>query len=130
MKAKRLFTVVVFLAFQSLWADAPQYVHKYAVVGEYALDAEHKFKQHIQEQSAALLGLWKQGIVENVYLNVNENQAVAEAGKLSVVFFIKANNQTKAHKILAKLPFVKYNVVNYSLYPVGVLWLERFQKSP
>ncbi len=128
MRIKNLVAVMILLASQALWADE-HVVNKYAVVWDSISQESPMFKQHIQEQAAVLVGLWKKGVVENVYLNreVNkpENKRMA-----SIVFFITAKNKGEANEILKQLPFVQHDVLNYTLYPVGVLWLKEIEDYP
>ena len=128
MRIKNLVAVMILLASQALWADE-HVVNKYAVVWDSISQESPMFKQHIQEQAAVLVGLWKKGVVENVYLNreVNkpENKRMA-----SIVFFITAKNKGEANEILKQLPFVQHDVLNFTLYPVGVLWLKEIGDYP
>ena len=116
---------MILLTSQALWADE-QTVNKYVVVSDSVSQESPMFKQHIQEQAAVLLSLWKKGVVENIYLNRGLNKSELESKeKVSIVFFIKAKNKDEANEILKQLPFAKHDVVNYILYPVGVLWLKQ-----
>ena len=125
MRIKNLLAVMILLTSQALWADE-QTVNKYVVVSDSVSQESPMFKQHIQEQAAVLLSLWKKGVVENIYLNRGLNKSELESKeKVSIVFFIKAKNKDEANEILKQLPFAKHDVVNYILYPVGVLWLKQ-----
>ena len=126
MRIKNLVAVMVLLASQALWADE-HIVNKYAAVSDGISQESPMFKQHIQEQAAVLVSLWKKGVVENIYLNreVNEPQK-----KANIVFFIKAKNKDEANEILKQLPFVQHDVLNFTLYPVGVLWLKQIEDHP
>ena len=118
---------MMLLASQALWADA-QTINKYVVVSDSISQESPMFKKHIQEQAAVLLSLWKKGVVENIYLNRGLNKPELESKrKVSIVFFIKAKNKDKANEILKQLPFAQHDVVNYTLYPVGFLWLKQIE---
>ncbi len=119
---------MILLASQALWADE-QYVNKYAVVSDSVSQESPLFKQHIQEQAAVMISLWEKGIVENIYLDREANKPESKR-KASIVFFIKAKNKDEANEILKQLPFVQHDVINYELYPVGVLWLKQIQDHP
>ena len=119
---------MILLASQALWADE-QYVNKYAVVSDSVSQESPLFKQHIQEQAAVMISLWEKGIVENIYLDRDANKPESKR-KASIVFFIKAKNKDEANEILKQLPFVQHDVINYELYPVGVLWLKQIQDHP
>ncbi len=116
------------LASQALWAD-DQLANKYAVVSDSISQESPMFKQHIQEQAAVLMSLWKKGIVENIYLNREVNKPENKRNA-NIVFFIKAKNKDEANEILKQLPFVQHDVLNFALYPVGVLWLKEFEDYP
>ena len=119
---------MMLLASQALWADE-QIVNKYAVVSDSISQESPMFKQHIQEQAAVLMSLWKKGVVENIYLNREANKPQNKRNA-NIVFFIKAKNKDEANEILKQLPFVQHDVLNFALYPVGVLWLKEFEDYP
>jgi len=128
MRIKNLVAVMILLASQALWADEP-IANKYAVVWDSISQESPMYKQHIQEQAAALVSLWQKGVVENIYLN-HELTEPKNKRKASIVFFIEAKNKDEANEILKQLPFVQHNVLNYTLYPVGVLWLKEIEDHP
>ena len=128
MRITNLVAVMMLLASQALWADE-QVVNKYAVVSDSISQESPLFKQHIQEQAAVMISLWEKGVVENIYLNRDANKPESKR-KANIVFFIKANNKDEANEILKQLPFVQHDVINYELYPVGVLWLKQIQDHP
>ena len=128
MRIKNLVAVMLLLASQALWADE-QVVNKYAAVSDSISQESPMFKQHIQEQAAVLLSLWKKGVIENVYLNREANKPENKRNA-NIVFFIKAKDKDEANEILKQLPFVKHDVINYELYPVGVLWLKQIEDHP
>ena len=127
MRIKNLIAVMMLLASQALWAGE-QAVNKYAVVWDSISLESPKFKQYVQEEATVLMSLWKKGVVENIYLNRDLNEPEPESKrKGSIVFFIKAKNKDEADEILKQLPFVQHDVLNYTLYPVGYLWLKQFE---
>ena len=128
MRIKNLVAVMMLLASQALWADE-QIVNKYAAVSDSISQESPMFKKHIQEQAAVLLSLWKKGVVENVYLNREVNKPENKRNA-NIVFFIKAKNKDEANEILKQLPFVQHDVLNFTLYPVGVLWLKHIENHP
>ena len=128
MRIKNLVAVTILLASQALWADE-QVVNKYAVVSDSISQESPLFKQHIQEQAAVMISLWEKGVVENIYLNRDANKPESNR-KANIVFFVKAKNKDEANEILKQLPFVQHEVINYELYPVGVLWLKQIQDHP
>ena len=129
MRIKNLIAVMMLLASQALWADE-QTVNKYVVVWDSISQESPMYKKHIKKQAVVLMGLWEKGVVENVYFNLESNQPKAKSKQdASIVFFIKAKNKDEANKTLKKLPFVKHDVLNYTLYPAGFLWLKQFQNN-
>ena len=128
MSIKNLVAVMMLLASQALWAGEPV-ANKYAVVSDSISQESPMFKQHIQEQAAVLISLWKKGVVENIYLNREVNKPQNKR-KANIVFFIKAKNKDEASEILKQLPFVQHDVLNFTLYPVGVLWLKQSEDHP
>ena len=124
MKIKNMVAVMMLLATQASWAGE-HIVNKYAVVSGSISQESPLFKQYIKEQAAALVNLWQKGIVENVYLNREVNKPENKRNA-NIVFFIKAENKDEANEILKQLPFVQHNVLNFTLYPVGILWLKEY----
>jgi hypothetical protein len=129
MRIKNLIVVMMLLASQPIWAEDEHVVNKYAVVSDSISQESPLFKQHIQEQAAVMINLWEKGVVENIYLNRDANKPESKR-KANIVFFIKANNKDEANEILKQLPFVQHDVINYELYPVGVLWLKQIKDHP
>ena len=128
MRIINLVAVMMLLVSQALWADE-KVANKYAVVSDSISQESPLFKQHIQEQAAALVSLWQKGVVENIYLNREVNKP-ENSRNANIVFFIKAKNKDEANEILKQLPFVQHDVINYELYPVGVLWLKQIEDHP
>ena len=128
MRITNLVAVMMLLASQALWAD-DKVTNKYAVVSDSISQESPLFKQHIQEQATALVNLWQKGVVENIYLN-RETDKPENNRNANIVFFIMAKNKDEANEILKQLPFVQHDVINYELYPVGVLWLKQIQDHP
>ena len=123
MKIRRLAAIMTLFIAQFSWAESQQHGNKYLVVWDF-ISNQTAFQQRIQEQAQVLLELWKQGLVENVYLNVGNRQSQKRDD--AVVFFVKSKDEDEAHEILSRLPFIKHDVVSYKLYPVGILWLKQF----
>lgn len=129
MKIKILIILLVSFLAPSLWAtENQQYGNKYAVVWDSISRQNPKFKKYISKQANQLLNIWREGLIENVYLNP-EGNLPKNKQESNIVFFVKAKDEASAKKILARLPFVKYNVVQYKLFPVGVLWLKQFKND-
>lgn len=104
-------------------------LNKYAVISGSISQDNPLFKQHIQEQAAALVNLWHKGVVENIYLNREVNKPENKRNA-NIVFFIKAKNKDEANEVIKQLPFVQHDVLDFTLYPVGVLWLKEIGDYP
>ena len=85
--------------------------------------AEQRAEANIADQSAALLDMWRAGIVENVYMNTEKQLGYGG----SFVFFIKAKNEAHARELLSEMPFVKNKVSEYEIHHVGTRWLGRYE---
>lgn len=131
MTIKNLIAVMVLLTSQALWANEGTLsaLNKYAVISGSISQDNPLFKQHIQEQAAALVNLWHKGVVENIYLNREVNKPENKRNA-NIVFFIKAKNKDEANEVIKQLPFVQHDVLNFKLYPVGVLWLKEIGDYP
>ena len=81
----------------------------------------------INLQGAKLLELWTDGVVENVYLDTKKSHQVVHKGDVArVMFFLKAQTDKEAKKILDEMPLVKNKVAKYTLNSVGILWLKQY----
>ncbi len=82
------------------------------------------FDERLSEQAGSLLKLWKEGKIENVYLDPKPTD---REGKHigTVAFFVRAATPADAHAVLAEMPFVKDRIVTYQLDEVGAFWLGR-----
>ena len=131
MKIKNLIAVMVLFTSQALWANEGTLsaLNKYAVISGSISQDNPLFKQHIQEQAAALVNLWHKGVVENIYLNREVNKPENKRNA-NIVFFIKAKNKDEANEVIKQLPFVQHDVLDFTLYPVGVLWLKEIGDYP
>lgn len=125
MNIKYLIATLILFTSQGLWANE-QTINKYAVVWDSIAHENPEYQEHIKEQGNKLLELWNNGIVENVYFNIDTNNTIHKT-KTSLVFFIAANDKKEANEILKQLPFVKHKVLEYKLHSVGVLWLKQVE---
>jgi len=81
----------------------------------------------IKAQSDALMKLWNDGAIENVYFDVEGTQ---EANTVTdFVFFANADSEKDAIEICDQLPFVKEKIATYKLQPVGIFWLGEFKNQ-
>lgn len=96
----------------------------YAVVFKWDTKDEKLVEQYAMQQADQLLKMWKENKVENVYYD-----SEAKVDKFSyfpnISFFLKAENQAVAEKMLNDLIVVKKGISTYTIYPVGTLWLKR-----
>lgn len=74
-----------------------------------------------KKQNDAILDLWNQGAIENVYFDIEGTQKQNQ--KTDFVFFVNANSEKEAKTLINKLPFVEQRIASYQLYPVGVFWM-------
>lgn len=74
----------------------------------------------IKEHSDALLKLWDEGVIENVYFDIAGTQTPSD--KEDFVFFINADSEEEAKATLDKLPLVTSEIASYKMHSVGVFW--------
>ncbi|WP_299159292.1 hypothetical protein [uncultured Tenacibaculum sp.] len=74
-----------------------------------------------KSQSDTVIDLWKKGIIENAYFDIEGTQVANN--KTDFVFFVNTNTKKEAKSILNKLPFVKNGIATYKLHQVGVFWM-------
>lgn len=102
--------------------------NNYAVVWKWETKDVQLVADNSKTISKELNDLWKADFIENAYYN-----ATANTDKLAyfpnISFFIKANSQEHAKKLLNTLSVVKKGISSYKLYPVGNLWLDRKKTS-
>lgn len=77
-------------------------------------------------QADAILTLWNQGSIENVYFDIEGTQKAND--KIDFVFFINANTEQDAIDLCNSLPFVKESIASYQVHPVGVFWLGDYEE--
>lgn len=124
-----IFSAILTLVFlmSSAYAEDTNTRNTYAVVWTLETNDSELFHSTISEHSAEVLQLWKDGIVENVYIDTEKKHDDVRKGDTGrVMFFIKASSDSEAKKILDKTPLIKKNVAKYTLHPVGSLWLKQF----
>jgi hypothetical protein len=111
----------------SAYAEDTDSRNTYAVVWTIDTDDNELFHSTIGDHSAKVLQLWRDGIVENVYIDSENKHGVLSKGDPArVMFFIKSDTDLEAKKILNETPLVKKKIAKYTLYPVGSLWLKQF----
>ncbi len=84
-------------------------------------NAKGLIKKNAKNQSDAILKLWNEGIVENVYFDIEGT--ASNNMTTDFVFFINADSKAEAKKICDNLPFAKKHLASYKISPVGVYWL-------
>jgi hypothetical protein len=111
----------------SAYAEDANSRNTYAVVWTIDTEDSELFHSAISEHSAEVLQLWRDGTVENVYIDSeNKHDDLRKGDPARVMFFIKAKTDVDAKKILDELPLVKNKVAIYTLHPVGALWLTKY----
>ena len=111
----------------NIHAEEQDLQNNFAVVWTYTTSDSDMIKDNLADQANALLDLWKQGVVENVYMNREINEDVDPKTKRTVTFFIKAETPEEAGKVLDEMPFVQKKIAQYQLFPVGFLWLKTYE---
>jgi len=84
-------------------------------------NAKALIKENAKAQSDAILKLWNEGVVENVYFDIVGTSNLNST--TDFVFFINADSESDAKKICDNLPFSQKHIASYKLQPVGVYWL-------
>jgi len=77
-------------------------------------------------QSDAILKLWNEGILENIYFDIQGTQT--ENTTIDFVFFVNVKDKNEAIEICDNLPFVINNNASYRLYYVGNFWLGEYDQ--
>ena len=108
-------------------AEEQDLSNNFVVVWTYITSDNDIVKDNIADQANSLLELWKQGIVENVYMNRDLIEDADPKNKRTITFFIKAETQEDASKVLDQMPFVQKKIAEYQLFPVGFLWLKAYE---
>lgn len=109
--------------------ETPKYnVETFAVVWETVSMQKEKIIKHLPAQQQQLQKLWDEGTAENVYLKTDEKFGENDTFP-NIMFFLKAKNREAAEELLNEMEFVKNKLAIYNLYPVGVLWLTRNDKT-
>ncbi len=80
----------------------------------------------IKVQSDAILKLWNEGTIENVYFDIQGTQN--ENTLTDFVFFVNVNSEDEALEICDKLPFAKKNLASYTIHYVGAFWLGEYNQ--
>ncbi len=75
----------------------------------------------LKMQSEAIVGLWKEGKVENVYFDIEGTYT--SNNTLDFVFFVNATNISAADSICQSLPFFINNIATYEIHQAGVFWM-------
>lgn len=80
-----------------------------------------------KKNSDAILELWNNGVIENVYFDIEGIQTPSD--KRDFVFFVNADSEKEAKTILDELPVVTAEIASYKMYPVGVFWVGEYQEK-
>ena len=96
----------------------------FAVVWKGKTKEKKRILEHINEQHEQTKKLWEDGVIENVYFDKDGTFTDGETFP-SISFFIKSKNIEDARNTLNQMAVMKYNIANYTLFPVGIKWLGR-----
>ena len=80
-----------------------------------------------QLQNDVVLGLWKEGTIENVYFDIEGTQ---KANNITdFVFYVNKNTEEEAKALCESLPFYKEGMATFKLHEVGVFWMGKYTKE-
>ncbi len=116
-------------AFSSVYAEEQVFENNFAVIWSFTSLDRDLINNNVAEQAAQTIDLWKQGIIENVYMDP-EAKSVSEEQITRITFFIKADTRKDAQTILDDMVFVQKKIAEYNLFKVGFLWLKAGESEP
>ncbi len=97
---------------------------KFAVVWNWTTDDMQIIRDNYSKISEEITELWNDDILENAYYN-SESPSESLDFVPNISFFMKSLTVDKARSVLNDLTLVKSGIADYTLYPVGTLWLGR-----
>lgn len=77
----------------------------------------------LKSQNEAVLKLWNEGVIENVYFDIEGTHSISS--KTDFVFFVNANSKEEAQAICNSLPFYQEKIANYHIHQAGLFWMGR-----
>ncbi|MEM9833129.1 MAG: hypothetical protein AAF944_21020 [Bacteroidota bacterium] len=83
--------------------------------------------QLLKKQSDVILSLWNDGIIENVYFDIEGTYSPNEV--TDFVFFVNANSLAEAESICESLPFFQEDIASYQIHPAGVFWMGQYDNN-
>ncbi|SDW04491.1 hypothetical protein [Aequorivita viscosa] len=87
----------------------------YVVVWDLLKPYDEVDSQEIQKQFDADFKLYEEGVLENAYKNSPYDESI----KNFTVYFMNANSEAEAKKVLDEMPFVKSDIGSYKIRNVG-----------
>lgn len=96
----------------------------YAVIWSWSTDDTQLVYDNSVIVANELTELWKKGVVENAYYDT-ESKADRLEYFPNIAFFMIAQSEDEAERILDALTIVNKGIATYALHPVGQLWLGR-----
>lgn len=78
-------------------------------------------------QSDAVLALWNEGTIENVYFDIKGVEG--ENQKTDFVFYVRAANITEAESTCKSFPFFTEGIATFKIYPAGAFWLGIYDEA-
>lgn len=106
--------------------EAIQEVSK-SYVAVWTDNGEEPEQDVLKQQYDQILSLWKKGIIENVYFNIEKLSS--PNNKTDFVFFVNAPGKKEAEAICKSLPFYQTNFSTFKLQRVGVFWFGRYENQ-
>ncbi|RLD25331.1 MAG: hypothetical protein DRI54_05090 [Bacteroidetes bacterium] len=89
--------------------------------------SKKEVEDNAQAQTDAIMELWKTGVIENVYFDIEGTQTRNKV--TDFVMFINANSESEARDVMNSLPFYKKNIAHYQLFSVGVFWMGEYESE-
>ncbi|MBO3099844.1 hypothetical protein [Gelidibacter pelagius] len=103
-------------------------INTYAVIPSLITENAQKFNDNISQQASQLNKLWEEGIVENLYYNV-DGQTVGDQIIPTIAYFIRATDIDKAKNVLDQTVFRSNNIGTFELIPVGNFLFGQSEKA-
>lgn len=121
------FVLLGFASLNPALADDSESRMTYAVAWTVDTDDAELFNSAVAMQATKVLELWKEGLIENVYIDGEKDHGSVQKGDAArVLFFVKADSEDAAKAVLDELPLVQEKAATYTLTPVGALWLKQY----
>lgn len=99
-------------------------LENFAVVWKWLPTDKELVENKVGDIAVEMTELWEAGVIYNTYFNTDISEEENEFYP-NLSCFLKAKSKEEAHNILNDLSFVQNGIAEYTLHPVGTLWLGR-----